>query len=293
MTRLLTRLSSSRILLLTTITLSAQAPVFGESNSGPIRDASVLLLKASHEQQRLIDPVTYAIGRMTLDDAYTVQDRLCRDRKEPVIGYKLAFASSAAQRRWNIDAPVSGRLFASGRVPEGGTLEAASFRKFMIEAEIAFIVAGDIRAPVTSVDALREQTASVHLALDIIDMPFSSENAPPTVEDIVCANAAASHVMLGEPMPASEATALSGFHIRMSHDGKDVYMGDSSAVMGDPWNAYLWLSRHLIQRGTPLKKGDIVLSGAVAAAYSGSAGRIQGDYVATAGALGELLFTLK
>jgi 2-keto-4-pentenoate hydratase len=287
------RLSSSLILLLSTISLLAQAPHPGKSDSGPIRDASVLLLKASHEQQRLIDPVTYAIGRMTLDDAYTVQDRLCKDRKEPVIGYKLAFASSAAQRRWNIAAPVSGRLFASSRVPEGGTLEAASFRKFMIEAEIGFVVASDISAPVASVDALREQTASVHLALDIVDMPFSTENAPPMVEDIVCANAAASHVMLGEPMPASKAATLSGIQIRMSHDGKDVYMGDSSAVMDDPWHAYLWLSRHLIQRGTPLKKGDIVLSGAVAAAYSGSAGRVQGDYVATAGALGELLFTLK
>ncbi|MDE0839564.1 MAG: hypothetical protein OSB41_10995 [Kiritimatiellae bacterium] len=204
------RLLSSLILLLTTVNLSAQAPDPNKTDLGPIRDASVLLLKASHEQQRLIDPVTYAIGRMTLDDAYTVQDRLCKDREEPVIGYKLAFASSAAQRRWNIDAPLSGRLFASSRVPEGGTLEAASFRKFMIEAEIAFVVGGD-----------------------------------------------------------------------------------SSAVMYDPWNAYLWLSRHLIQRGTPLKNGDIVLSGAVAAAYSGSAGRVQGDYVATAGRLGELLFTLK
>lgn len=263
------------------------------SGLSPAQAAAVRLLVTSETHHRAIDPINYTVGRMSMEEAYGVQDRLVAVNTIPVAGYKLAFASEAAQKQWKIDGPVCGRLSKDRKVDPGGSIESASFRKLLLEAEVAFTVGRDIETPLTTVAELRDRTASLHLSLDILDLPFSSENAPPSVEDIVCANAAASHYMLGPALSPAEAGDLTGLDLSLTHDGKEVYSGSASNVMGDPWNAYLWLANHLIKRGTPLRQGDVVLSGAVSAAYGGGPDGITGKYVAEGGVLGQIDISVK
>ena len=71
-------------------------------------------------------------------------------------------------------------------------------------------------------------------------------------------------------------------------NGEVVAIGAGAACMGHPLNALTWLARTLAKRGEALRKGDVVLSGALGPMFA-----IQpGDHVrATIGGLGSASFT--
>ncbi len=71
-------------------------------------------------------------------------------------------------------------------------------------------------------------------------------------------------------------------------NGEIVSIGAGAASMGHPLNALTWLAQTLAKRGEGLRKGDVILSGALGPMYAIN----PGDVVrATIGGLGSASFT--
>jgi 2-keto-4-pentenoate hydratase len=153
--------------------------------------------------------------------------------------------------------------------------------------EVAFVLAKRIDKPITDIADLRPYVKSVHPGFDLPSNRFDGALGPRKVADVIADGAAANRFVLGPPMDPAKLE-LDKLSIKGTQDGKEVYAGPTSNVMGNPWKALRWLSNTLLRRGFALEAGDVVLSGAVTKMYTPPAGKTAGTYVGDCGALGRV-----
>lgn len=230
------------------------------------------------------------------DAAYRFQDDLAKlepTRLGPVVGYKVGYASKAAQQQFGMDQPARGPLFLSQAIVSGSTRQASEFREIMLETEIAFTLAKPIvrvNAPQT-VEELRPLVRSIHAALDASDYRFDAD-AKPSPIDMVATGLGAYRYVLGPGVPPAEVDTKS-LRLLLFRDGELIRDSPATEVMGDPWNSLLWLVRDVISRGGSLPAGAIVLTGTADRAWKVTGDEVRGEYVGDCGPLGEARFTLR
>ncbi len=234
-------------------------------------------------------PISASFGRpLSLEEAYIVQaafDQRMSKRLGPVKAYKMAFASEASQKKWGVDAPVSGAFFKKQEVKSGGAVKAEDFIGFHIETEIAFKLKKDIRKPVKSVDELMPYLESVHVGLDVPDLRYDMSAGKLTLGDIVAMGCGAHTWVLGKGA-SPKGLDYTKIQVNLLKNGEEVYAGKASNVLGDPRESLRQLANQLLERGTHLKKGQFVLTGSVDGAYFPKAkGERIGVYVGTADGL--------
>ncbi len=238
---------------------------------------------------KAIPPVTataeHAFG---VEGAYRIQD-IFNSKMQKLYGkpsgYKVAFASKAAQEKFGIKAPTFGTFFEKQRVESGGSVKAASFVGFHNETELAFTIGKDVRKPIDSVEALMPYIRTVHVGLDVPDNRFDTSEEPMTARDVIAMSCGTHTYVIGDGVDP-KTVDFKKTSLALEHDGKEVYAGVSANVLGDPREAVLILIRHMLAHGTYLKTGDVVLSGAVAKAYGPKAIEGQtGVYVGKASGL--------
>jgi 2-keto-4-pentenoate hydratase len=204
---------------------------------------------------------------LDLRDAYCVQwhgTALRIRRGAQVLGHKVGLTSQAMQRQVGIDEADSGILLDRMLLASGGTLVADELIVPRVEAEVAFRMGTDLAGDDITEEAARAAVAEVFLALEVIDSRFGT--APMTLADSVADNAGGGRFVLGEPvtMPLNR---LRDEQVTVSVDNSQVAVGYGRDVLGDPIRSVLWLARRLGGFGAGLRAGDLVLAGAVHAAF--------------------------
>jgi 2-keto-4-pentenoate hydratase len=228
-----------------------------------IEEAANLLFMAA-QSGKPCAPVRTLIADGDADGAYTVQSintvRGIQSGRR-LVGRKIGLTSAAVQKQLGVHQPDYGMLFADMARNEGEDISLKDVMQPKVEAEIAFVLHGDLtEEQLTLADLLR----AIDYALPSIEIVGSRiKNWDIRLTDTIADNASSGLYVLG-----SRPVQLSDFDARMAgmvmeRRGEPVSVGAGAACMGNPLTAALWLAKVMARVGRPLMAGDVILSGAL------------------------------
>ncbi|GAB3688150.1 2-keto-4-pentenoate hydratase [Saccharopolyspora tripterygii] len=254
------------------------------SENPGIREAAHRLLAAARTRTPCA-PVRDVLPDGRAETAYAVQNILTADAiatGRRIVGRKVGLTSPAVQQQLGVDQPDFGVLYADMAVPDGGVADSAALLQPKIEAEVAFVLSDDLETEDLDADAVRAGTEYVAAALEIVDSRIEGWDI--TFADTVADNASSAMYVLGPLRTSLDGLDLT--QVRMSlvdGSGRTVSEGTGAACLDDPVEAVLWLARVCRDLGSPLRAGEVVLSGALGPMVPVAAG---GRYTATLSPLG-------
>lgn len=275
------------------IVIGQYQPVVAKGNINV--DKMIKEMVAARDSQTQIPHLTKTYGSFSIDQAYKIQAALAKKVSKtlgPVVGYKVAYASKAAQQQFDVDEPASGPLFLLQRVPSGSKLQADAFMELLVETEIAFTLSKRIEHPIKDVTEIKNYVKWVHTAFDLGDERFVKGDTNPTPQDSIASGVGAHFFVLGPAMDPSKVN-IDAITIKLIINDKTITDSPATNVMGSPWNSLLWLANHVVKLGGKLQPGMVVVSGTAAPAYRVKGEAIMGDYVGDCGPLGKVTLTIE
>jgi len=238
------------------------------------------VLYASETSRVVIPPVASTWQGLGVPDAYAIQ--LCNvqraiDSGRTISGKKIGLTSKAMQELLGVPTPDFGHLFSDMEVRNG---EAPMSRLIQprAEGEIAFILARDldVKGEITIADVMAA-TAFVAPAIEIVDSRIA--NWKIGYVDTVSDNASSGMYVLGKARLDPNSFDLVAETMRLSVNGEVRNAGSGSAVLGNPAFCVAWLANTMRQYGTMLRKGEVILSGALSAMVPVKAGdKVRADF---------------
>jgi len=227
-------------------------------------DALASRLRNAEASRNVIEPVRGEIAMDDIATAYAVQQANVDLRVatgERIVGRKIGLTSLAVQKQLGVDQPDFGALFASMAYGDAEAIPLSQLIQPKVEAEIALVLEHDLTFEKhTYVDILRA-TAYALAAIEVVDSRI--QNWDIRFVDTVADNASSARFVVGSrPVPLSQID-LTACAMELSRDGEVLSRGNGAACLGNPLNAAVWLADRMVQLGTPLRAGDVVLTGAL------------------------------
>jgi 2-keto-4-pentenoate hydratase len=221
-------------------------------------------LRTAAAERRPCPPVRDLIGSTDIDVAYAVQT-LLNDEKlaagARVVGRKIGLTAPAVQQQFGVNQPDFGLLLDDMIAPEDTPVDTDRLLQPRVEAEIAFTLRADILDPDVTAETVRSAVADAVAAIEIVDSRVTGWDI--TITDTVADNASSGMFVLGSRRLTLDEFSPIDVEMSMTVNGEVASTGNGRACLGDPLNALAWLARTAIATGSPLRAGDIVLSGAL------------------------------
>jgi len=167
-------------------------------------------------------------------------------------------------------------------VPHGGEIPWNAGAQMRVEAEIAFLLSKDLPDADASMGQVIQAIDFALPSLEIVGSRIANWDIK--FFDTVAVNGSSAFFTLGPTPKKIDALDLLNCRMELRQGDEIVSEGMGRACLSSPLNAVQWLARTMAQGGTPLKAGDIVLSGALGPMVGVQAGS---TYTATIEGLGE------
>ncbi len=191
--------------------------------------------------------------------AYRVQKRVVANlskQGKKIVAYKAGLTAEGAAKKFDLSEPIIGVLFEQGQLRELSSLSLNGSYRLLVEQELAFLLSADIHKKVADVASLKGHFSHVAPALEFPDVGFSSQ---PNGLDIIANNVVNRYFYHGQWLPIP--TSINQLAVNLSCENQLISEGVSNTVMGDQWQALLWMVNHLYDLGYPLRKGHVLLTG--------------------------------
>lgn len=229
-------------------------------------DAAVAALAADIQAGEPADLT--ALGVVSQADGRCAQEKLVAalgpDWGDP-IGYKAGLTSPAAQARFGVDEPVSGRLLENGLLEDGERLPADWGAMPRWEADLLVEVAdAGINSAKTEAEVL-DKLAAIYPFIELPDLVVADPKrlTGPLIRAI---NVGARYGIVGEPIMLDDdvdnrpalVRALAQMQVEArNQDGDKLLTAPGNAILGHPLRAVLWL----IEDGVTFEAGDLISLG--------------------------------
>ncbi|MEB3282555.1 MAG: hydratase [Lyngbya sp.] len=216
------------------------------------------------------EPVAALSQDMTLEEAILLQKefvQILTSHLGPVVGYKAALTNPIAQQRLNVSHPLRGVLLKQMLLDNGAVVSPNFGAIPQFEADLMVRVGDDsINEAATPEEALAGLDAVIPF-IELPDLVYQSD-VKANAAALVAINVGARLGVLGEPIPL-EATPeweqrLGNIKVIMfDENGQELAQGESSALLGHPLKAVLWLRDDLKAAGIRLQPGDLLSLGTI------------------------------
>lgn len=212
-----------------------------------------------------INPISDEFPEWGLVEAYQVQQLVNQARRNAggrVVGYKIGLTSKAVQNQLGVDQPDYGELFADMERLSGSNVDCSKLIAPKAEGEIAFVFRNDLdKKDLTFVELMSEIDFFMPV-VEIVDSVVT--NWKIKLVDTVADNASSALYVVGNKKFSPCGIDFSMLELCIKAKGMTDIHGKGVACLGNPLLATWWLARKMIDLGTPISKGHLVLSGALA-----------------------------
>ncbi|MED0680372.1 2-keto-4-pentenoate hydratase [Aneurinibacillus thermoaerophilus] len=226
------------------------------------------LLSAEKERREVVK-VTDKYPNLTFEEAYVLQEKLIQKKEQEGarrIGLKLGLTSKAKQQMMGVHEAIYGYLMDNMLALEWEPIDFNQLIHPKAEPEIAFFIGEDLQGTnITAADVL-QVTQYVAPAIEVIDSRYLDFKF--TLADVIADNCSSARFVVGSKWMSPAGLDLGNLGMIMSKNGELSTVGAGAAVLGHPATSVAWAVNKLGEIGKGLKKGDIVLSGAISEAIS-------------------------
>ncbi|MGE0742141.1 MAG: 2-keto-4-pentenoate hydratase [Hyphomonadaceae bacterium] len=212
----------------------------------------------------VLEPLRGVLEPTDIEGAYAIQSintEYWKAEGRRIVGRKVGLTAEVVQKQLGVDRPDFGVLFADMAIADGGRLNAQKVIQPKAEAEVALIMARDFADPNATPESVANAVECAVAAIEIVDSRIADWKI--TFADTVADNGSSAFYVLGKERKALAGLDLYTCGMALEVNGKVASLGAGAACLGHPLNAAAWLARTLAERGENLKKGDIILTGAL------------------------------
>lgn len=177
------------------------------------------------------------------------------------VGRKIGLTSRAVQQQLGVDQPDFGQLFASMARGDDQPITWLDTQQPKVEAEIALVLEHDLCHERHTLADLIRATAFALPAIEVVGSRIAQWDI--RLVDTIADNASSGLFVLGSRPVQLSQLDLVRCGMSMTRGGEPVSVGAGAACLGNPLNAAVWLADTMARLGTPLRAGDILLTGAL------------------------------
>ncbi|ROS01687.1 2-keto-4-pentenoate hydratase [Sinobacterium caligoides] len=221
-------------------------------------------IRQAYESGQPCSPVRHLLPELDVQSAYAVQqlntEHWIQQGRRPV-GCKAGLTSRSVQQQLGVDQPDFGMLYADMAVADGELIAVGDILQPKVEAEVALVLERDIDTEHPTVADLISAVAYALPAIEIVGSRIQDWDI--NIVDTIADNASSGLFVLGNEPKKLQQLDLRHCGMVMECRGEQVSVGAGLACLGHPLNAALWLAKTMATNGSPLRAGDIILTGAL------------------------------
>lgn len=221
-------------------------------------------LAAVEKQPISIEMIQLQLAADAEREAYAIQAHNIAQKLSQgarVSGKKIGLTNLKVQQQFGVNQPDFGILLDHMDLSAHTRINISQFIQPKVEVELAFLIHKTMDRPIRSIDDMQAYISHVIPAFEIVDSRILDWKI--RFVDTVADNASsAAYVLSTERKRLTDVNCLAVSMI-LKQNGHVVSTGSGHECLGHPLSAAMWLGNKMLNLGTPVQAGEIILSGAL------------------------------